>query len=117
MERKTNDWVWSKINFLVGPQEPLMATVKRRKLAWFGHVTRHDGLSKTILQSTEEGGRHLGQQRKCWMDNIKYLTSLPMPELLKMAFCKTKNKTGRKYLLNRLSSPSNSPISQGTELN
>ena len=40
----------SKINFLVSSQEPLLATVKRRKLAWFGHVTRHDSLSKTILQ-------------------------------------------------------------------
>ena len=34
---------------LVGPQEPLLATVKRWKLAWFGHITRHDSLSKTIF--------------------------------------------------------------------
>ena len=61
----------SKINFLVGPQPPLLATVKRWKLAWFGHVTRHDSLSKYILQNTLEGGRHRGQQRKCWTDNIK----------------------------------------------
>ena len=27
------DWMQSKINFLVGLQEPLLATVKRRKLA------------------------------------------------------------------------------------
>ncbi|KAH3703513.1 hypothetical protein DPMN_078551 [Dreissena polymorpha] len=27
---------------LVGPQGPLMATIKRRKLAWFGHLTRHE---------------------------------------------------------------------------
>ena len=39
LEHKTNDWVRSKISSLVGPQEPLLATVKRRKLAWFGHVT------------------------------------------------------------------------------
>ena len=47
----------SKINFLVGPQEPLLATSKRRKLAWFEHVTRHDSLFKTILQGTLEGGQ------------------------------------------------------------
>ena len=40
LEHKTSDWVRSKINSLVGPQEPLPAIVKRRKLAWFGHVTR-----------------------------------------------------------------------------
>ena len=36
LEHKANNWVWSKVNFLVGPQEPLLATVKRWKLAWFG---------------------------------------------------------------------------------
>ena len=56
LEHKTSDWVWDKIIFLVGPQEPLLATVKRQKLAWFGHVTGHDGLSKTMLQLTFEGG-------------------------------------------------------------
>ena len=40
----------------VGPQEPLLAIVKRWKLALFGHVTNHDSLSKTILQGTLEGG-------------------------------------------------------------
>ena len=40
----------SKINFLVGPKEPLLATVKSWKLALFGHVARHGSLSKTILQ-------------------------------------------------------------------
>ena len=49
LEYKTNDCVWSKISFLLGPQEPPLATVKRRKLAWYGHVTCHDRLSKTIL--------------------------------------------------------------------
>ena len=58
LEHKTNDWVPSKINFLVGPQGSLLATVKRRKFAWFGHITRHDNLSKTILQCTFQGGRH-----------------------------------------------------------
>ena len=60
LEHETNDWVWSKINFLVGPQEPLLATVKRRTLAWLTHVTRHKSLSKTIFQSAEEmlGGQH-----------------------------------------------------------
>ena len=56
LEHKTNEWTWSKINFLVGPQEPLLATGKRQKLAWFGHVTHHNSLSKTIPRGTFEGG-------------------------------------------------------------
>ena len=83
LEHKSNDWVRSKINFLVGPQEPLLATVKRLKLPRL--VIRHDSLSETILQDTLEGGRRRGRQRKCWMDNIKEWTSLPMPELLTRA--------------------------------
>ena len=39
LEYKTSDWVRSKISFIVGPQEPLLATAKRQKSAWFGHVT------------------------------------------------------------------------------
>ena len=55
LKQKINDWVLGKIDFLVGPQEPLTAIVKRRKLAWFGHVTRQDSLSETILQGTLKG--------------------------------------------------------------
>ena len=80
LEHQTKDWVWSKINFLVDPQEP----VKRWKLARFGHVTRHESLSKTILQGTLEGERRRGRQKKCWMDDVKEWTSMPMPELLTM---------------------------------
>ena len=81
--------VRSKSNFIVGPQEPLPATVRRRKLALFEHVTRHDSLSKIILQGTLEGGRRRGRQRKCWMDNIKKKkrTSLLMSKLT-MASCR-----------------------------
>ena len=56
LEHKTNDLVWSKINFLVGPQEPLLATVKSWELARLRHVAHQDSLSKTILQGTLEGG-------------------------------------------------------------
>ena len=57
LEHETNDWLQSKIDFLVGPQEPPLATVEGQKLAWFGHVARRNSLSKTILQGSLEGGR------------------------------------------------------------
>ena len=71
LEHKTNHRVRSEINFLKGPQEPLLAIVKKRKLASFGHASRHDSLPQTILHGTLEDGRRHGLQRKCWMDNIK----------------------------------------------
>ena len=67
---RTQSWVRSKISFFVGPQESLVVTAKRQKLAWSRNVTGHDSLSKTILQGTLENGWHCGWQRKCWMDNI-----------------------------------------------
>ena len=49
--------------------------------ACHNHVPRHHGLSKTIFQGTLGGGRRRGRQRKCWMNDVKEWTSLPMPEL------------------------------------
>ena len=60
----------------IGPYEDLQTSVKRRKLKWYGHVTRSSGLAKTILQGTVQGGRRRGRQRKRWEDNIKEWTGL-----------------------------------------
>lgn len=84
-DHKTNDFVRSTVTTMVGPQETLLAFVKRKKLAWYGHTTRHNCLAKTILQGTLEGGRRRGRQRKSWSDNIKDWTSLNTPELLRTA--------------------------------
>ena len=40
--------------------------VKRRKLKWYGHVTRSSGLAKSILQGTVQGGRRRGRQKNMW---------------------------------------------------
>ena len=54
----------------------------------FVFVTHHDSLLKVILQGILESGRRRGRQRKCWLDNIKEWTSLPIPELLTRASCR-----------------------------
>ena len=76
-------------------------------------VTCTDSLSKVVLQGTLEEGRRRGRHRKCWMDNIKKLTTWTT-ELLTMASCRKVWK--------RISAESSvmSPddlISQGTKLN
>ena len=48
----------------------------RRKLQWYGHVSRSPGLAKTILQGAVKGRRRLGRQRKRWEDNIREWTGL-----------------------------------------
>ena len=72
----TNEEVKARIGNTIGPYEDLLTTVKRRKLKWYGHVTRSSGLAKTILQGTVQGGRPRGRQRKRWEDNIKEWTGL-----------------------------------------
>ena len=67
----TNEEVRAKIEQAIGPQENLLTIVKRRKLQWYGYVSRSSGLAKTILQDTEKGGRRQGRQRKRWEDNIR----------------------------------------------
>ena len=71
----TNEEVHAKIQQAIGPHEDL-TIVKRRKLQWYGHVSRSSGLAKTILQGTEKGGRRQGRQRKRWEDNIREWTGL-----------------------------------------
>ena len=66
----TNEEVRAKIQQAVGPHEGL-TIVKRRKLQWYGHVSRSSGLAKTILQGTVKGGRRQGRHRKRWEDNIR----------------------------------------------
>ena len=50
----TNEEVRAKIQQAIGPQEDL-TIVKRRKLQWYGYVSRSSGLAKTILQGTVKG--------------------------------------------------------------
>ena len=50
----TNEAVRAKIQQAIGPHEDL-TIVKRRKLQWYGHISRSSGLAKTILQGTVRG--------------------------------------------------------------
>ena len=64
----TDEEVRAKIQQATGPHEDLLTIVKRRKLQWYGHVSRSSDLAKTILQGTVKGGRRQGRQRKRWKD-------------------------------------------------
>ena len=72
----TSEEVCAKIQQAIGRQEDLLMIVKRRKLQWYGHVSRSSGLAKTILQGTVKGGRRQGRQRKRWEGNIREWTGL-----------------------------------------
>ena len=69
---------------LIGKYEPLLSTIKRRKLKYYGHICRHDGLAKTILQGKVEGKRKKGRPRNNWMHNISKWTDRSTSELTRM---------------------------------
>ena len=71
----TNEEVRAKIQQAIGTREDL-TIVNRRKLQWYGHVSRSLGLANTILQGTVKGGRRQGRQRRRWEDNIREWTGL-----------------------------------------
>ena len=59
------------LHIYIEKYDELLTLVKKRKLRWFGHVSRPSGLAKTILQGTVNGKRKRGRQKKRWEDNIK----------------------------------------------
>ena len=71
-----------QVDSLAGKPEPLLATVKRRKLSLFGRTTRHNTIAKAILQGILEGKRRWGCQRKNWLENIQQWTHRDLPTLL-----------------------------------
>ena len=72
----TNEEVRRKIQAASGEYDELLTLVKKRKLRWFGHVSRSSGLAKTILHGTRKGKRKRGRQKKRWEDNIKEWTGM-----------------------------------------
>ena len=74
----TNEEVRANIQQAIGPHKDLLMITKRRKLQWYGHVSRSSGLAKTILQGTLKGGRRRGRQRKRWEDNVREWTGLEL---------------------------------------
>ena len=76
----TTKEVCATIQLAFRPHEDLLTIVKRRKLQWYGPVSRSSGLAKTILQRTVKGERRQGRQKKRWEENIREWTG---PEFAK----------------------------------
>ena len=51
----TNEEVRNRIQNAIGVHDDLLTMVKKRKLRWYGHISRSSGMAKTILQGTVKG--------------------------------------------------------------
>ena len=81
----SNKEVRNRTRQAIGPHEDPLTTVKRRKLKWYGHVTRSTGLAKTILQGTVQGERRRGKQKNRWKDNISEWTGMTLGAAMRKA--------------------------------
>ena len=78
---RTNENVKDEIVHQCGNQETLLSIVKRRKIQWFGHVTRNDNslsLANITMHDRVPGKRGRGRPRKAWLSNIQEWTNLSM---------------------------------------
>ena len=81
-EMKTNEYIKGVMISLIGTYEPIVQSIRRRKLKWYGHTIRHDNLSKTILQGMVEGNRKCGRPKRKWIDDIKEWSKLNQSDLM-----------------------------------
>ena len=81
-DQVTNEEVRNRIRHAIGRYEVLLTSVLKRKLRWYGHITRSTGLAKMILQDTVQGGRREGRQRKRREEKITKWTGLILGENL-----------------------------------
>ena len=80
LEHMTNEYVWCKVESLVGPMEPLRAIGKWWKLIWFGHVTLHYNLCKlSSREGTFDCVRRWGRQHKNWTEDTIEWTNMTLP--------------------------------------
>ena len=73
------------INEKVGSYVPLLDISMRRKMIQFVHITRHDLMSKIILQGYVEGNRKRGRPKINWLNDIFEYSNLPLQQLLVIA--------------------------------
>ena len=81
----TNEEVRNRIQNTTGVQNDLLTMVKKRKLRWYGHISRSPGMTETSLQGTVKGARMGGRQKKRWEDNIKEMTGMEFGDFLRAA--------------------------------
>jgi hypothetical protein len=80
-DRTTNEEVFTRI----GENKTLLNNIKKRKLQYFGHITRAEGLQLNLLEGNLEAKRSRGRPRLTWIDDIKRWTNKTYAEAKRIA--------------------------------
>ena len=70
---------------MIKPKRRLMTTIKQRKMAYFGHIIRRNGVQKLILDGRHNGKRGRGRPRMQRSDNIEDWIEIGYVELVRKA--------------------------------
>ena len=81
----TNEEVRNIIQNAIGAHDERLTMVKKRKLGWYGHISRSSGMASANLQGTVNGARRRGRQKKRWEDNIKEWTGMEFGDSMSAA--------------------------------
>ena len=81
----TNEEVRNRIQNANGVHDDLLTMVKKRKLRWYGHLSRSSGMAKTFLQGTMKGTKRRGRQKKRWENNINKWKGMGFGDSLRAA--------------------------------
>lgn len=69
-DRRTNESIVQEIQDIGAPLPGLVEHIKKSKLTWFGHVSRHNEFAKSFLQGNVPGRRSRGRPQLSWSMNI-----------------------------------------------
>ena len=58
----------------------LVLSIKKKKLAYYGHVRRRHSLQKLVLEGKVDGERGRGQRRKSWTGNLSEMTKMSLAQ-------------------------------------
>ena len=83
-DHKTNEEVRSRIQNTIGAHDHLLTMAKKRKLRWYGHISRSSGMIKAIMRGTVKGARRRGRQTR-WEGYIKEWTGMELGDSLRAA--------------------------------
>lgn len=81
-DKRTNQWVMEN----AGKDRELLASVKKRKLQYFGHVCRRNGdsLEKMVMLGMVSGKRKQGRPRARWIDDITNWTGMRLTDIVRL---------------------------------
>ena len=66
-ERRTNMSILQQLSI---PENWLLKNIKTRKIKYFGHIKRHGGLERIIMEGMVPGKRSRGRPRRRWTQDI-----------------------------------------------